>query len=130
MVIDFGGGTLDVSIVECFENIIEIIGIAGDNHLGGNDVDHEIAQFFCRQNGISLENLSNEERAILYKQAEKAKIMLSANEIATMVLVAQNKEYRLILTNKLMAEICNDLFQRIKKIINQAVKKLFPQTGN
>ena len=81
MVIDFGGGTLDVSIVECFENIIEIIGIAGDNHLGGNDVDHEIAKFFCRQNGISLENLNNEERAILYKQAEKAKIMLSANEI-------------------------------------------------
>ena len=77
-----------------------------DSHLGGNDVDHEIAQFFCRQNGISLENLSNEERAILYKQAEKAKIMLSANEIATMVLVAQNKEYRLILTNKLMTEIC------------------------
>ena len=122
MVIDFGGGTLDVSVVECFENIIEIIGIAGDNHLGGNDVDHEIAQFFCRQNGISLENLSNEERAILYKQAEKAKITLSTNEIATMVLVAQNKEYRLILTNKLMTEICNDLFQRIKKIINQAVK--------
>ena len=67
MVIDFGGGTLDVSIVECFENIVEIIGIAGDNHLGGNDVDNEIAMFFCRQNNISLDNLSDEEKAILYK---------------------------------------------------------------
>lgn len=34
MIVDFGGGTLDVSIVECFENIIEITAIAGDNHLG------------------------------------------------------------------------------------------------
>lgn len=122
MVIDFGGGTLDVSVVESFENIIEIIGIAGDNHLGGNDVDHEIAMFFCRQNGISMENLSSEERAILYKQAENAKITLSSNDIATMVLFAQNKEYRLILTNKLMVEICDDLFKKVRKTINQAVK--------
>ena len=122
IVIDFGGGTLDVSIVECFENIVEIIGIAGDNHLGGNDVDNAIAMFFCSQNEISFDSLNNEEKAILYKQAEKAKISLSSNDTATMVLLTQNKEYRLILTNKLMAEICGGLFERIRKIINQAVK--------
>ena len=33
MIVDFGGGTLDVSIVDCFENIIEITAIAGDNRL-------------------------------------------------------------------------------------------------
>ena len=122
MVIDFGGGTLDVSIVECFENIIEIIGITGDNHLNGNDVDNEIAMFFCSQNEISIDRLNNEEKAILYKQAEKAKISLSSNDTTTMFLFAQNKKYRLILTNKLIAEICGGLFDRIKKIINQAVK--------
>ena len=92
--------------MECFENIIEIIGIAGDNHLGGNDVDNQIAMFFCSQNGFSIESLNNEEKAILYKQAEKAKISLSSNDTATMVLFAHNKEYKLILTNKLIAEIC------------------------
>lgn len=122
MVIDFGGGTLDVSIVECFENIIEIVGIAGDNRLGGNDVDNEIVMFFCIQNGISIDILNNEEKTILYKQAEKAKISLSSNDTATMVLFAHDKEYRLILTNKLIAEICSGLFDRIKKIIKQAVK--------
>lgn len=39
-----------------------------------------------------------------------------------MILFIQNKEYKLILTNKLMAKICYDLFKRVKKIINQAVK--------
>lgn len=122
MVIDFGGGTLDVSIVECFENIVEIIGIAGDNHLGGNDVDAAIANFFCKQNHISLEQLNPEEKAILYKQAETAKIALSSPNYTTMVLFVQNQEYRLILTHKLLTEICSDLFERIKKIMNQAIK--------
>lgn len=34
LVFDFGGGTLDLSYVECFENIIEIVAVAGDNYLG------------------------------------------------------------------------------------------------
>lgn len=122
MVIDFGGGTLDVSIVECFENIVEIIGIAGDNHLGGNDIDFEIANFFCKQNKISFEQLRQEEKAILYQQAEQAKITLSSKNYTTMILFVQDIEYRLILTRKLLAEICSDLFARIKKIMNQAIK--------
>ena len=39
LVFDFGGGTLDLSYVECFDNVIEIIAVAGDNHLGGDDID-------------------------------------------------------------------------------------------
>ena len=46
MIVDFGGGTLDVSIVECFENIIEIQAIAGDNRLGGDDIDQSHCRLF------------------------------------------------------------------------------------
>lgn len=90
--------------------------------MGGNDIDNEIVKFFCEQNEILIDSLNNDEKAILYKQAEKAKISLSYNDTATMILFIQNKEYKLILTNKLMAKICYDLFERVKKIINQAVK--------
>ena len=37
LIVDFGGGTLDVSVVDCFENMVEIVAIAGNNRLGGND---------------------------------------------------------------------------------------------
>ena len=35
LVFDFGGGTLDISIVDAFDSVIEIVAVAGDNHLGG-----------------------------------------------------------------------------------------------
>ena len=65
MLVDFGGGTLDVSIVERFENIIEITAIAGDNRLGGDGIDWVIAARFCRDNGLSEEGLAPSLRASL-----------------------------------------------------------------
>lgn len=52
LVFDFGGGTLDLSYVECFDNVIEIVAVAGDNYLGGDDIDRLIAEYFCRENGL------------------------------------------------------------------------------
>lgn len=35
---DLGGGTFDVSILELFDNIMEVRAVAGDNYLGGEDL--------------------------------------------------------------------------------------------
>ena len=84
MIVDFGGGTLDVSIVDCFENIIEITAIAGDNRLGGNDIDRAVVEHFCKENGLVEDRLEPSLRASLYRQAEAAKIALSnASEALT-----------------------------------------------
>ncbi len=77
MILDFGGGTLDVSIVECFENIIEIVAIAGDNRLGGDDIDRAIAEYFCRVHSLNFEALPVKQREALLYQAEAAKKALS-----------------------------------------------------
>ena len=37
LIFDFGGGTLDISIVECFDTMVEILSVSGDNRLGGDD---------------------------------------------------------------------------------------------
>ena len=50
---DFGGGTLDVSLVEAFDNVVEIQAVAGDNYIGGKDFNEIIAQDFYEQNQIS-----------------------------------------------------------------------------
>lgn len=49
LVFDFGGGTLDVSLVECFDNVVQIEAVSGDNHLGGSDFDSVNRKIFLRE---------------------------------------------------------------------------------
>lgn len=52
IIFDFGGGTLDVSLVEAFDNMVEIRAVAGDNHLGGKDFNEVIAEDFLKTVGL------------------------------------------------------------------------------
>ncbi len=122
MIVDFGGGTLDVSIVECFENIIEITAIAGDNRLGGDDVDRAIAAHFCQENGLAEERLSPSLRASLYRQAETAKIALSSAPAASISLQQGETRYSLVLTNDLLRRLCGPVFQKVRGVITRAMK--------
>ena len=46
---DFGGGTLDVAIVEVGYYSLKTIAIDGDNHLGGQDLDHAMSKYFIKK---------------------------------------------------------------------------------
>lgn len=123
IVFDFGGGTLDVSVVECFENVIEITAIAGDNRLGGNDVDEAIAKYFCAYNGLRPGDLSAEQHAILLRQAEQCKCALSWSALAVMCLSGPDgQEYSLTLTRELLGRLCEELFARMKKVLAKAIR--------
>ena len=79
LVFDFGGGTLDVSVVDCFENVVEIAAVSGDNHLGGNDFDLKIAESFCEKHGFVFREMDALKQVALLKAAEKAKCELTQN---------------------------------------------------
>jgi molecular chaperone DnaK len=80
VVFDFGGGTLDVSVLEVGDDVIEVKSTGGDSHLGGKDIDQKIIKWivteFKKQSGIDI---SGDALAMqrLYEEAEKAKIELS-----------------------------------------------------
>ena len=44
LVFDFGGGTLDVTIMQAQKNHYKIIAIKGDSQLGGQDIDYELSE--------------------------------------------------------------------------------------
>ena len=122
MIVDFGGGTLDVSIVDCFENSIEITAIAGDNRLGGDDIDRAIAAHFCKENGLTEERLEPSLRASLYRQAETAKIALSSAPAAAISIQQGEEQYSLLLTAPLLRQLCEPVFQRVRSVISRAMK--------
>lgn len=132
MILDFGGGTLDVSIVECFENIIEIVAIAGDNRLGGDDIDQAIAEYFCRIHSLNFEALLAKQREALLFQAEAAKKALSQTEAdgeampltgrVPRLRLALDQNYEMELSKELLREICQPYLERIKAVIARAIR--------
>ncbi len=82
LVFDFGGGTLDVTIMEMWkEGGFKVVATSGDTQLGGTDMDRvlidHIAKEFRRETGIDL---TNDSMAVqrLREAAEKAKVELSS----------------------------------------------------
>ena len=73
LVFDLGGGTFDVSILELFDDILEVRAVAGDNYLGGEDFTNLIVEEFYKEHGINEESLSAKEKAYYRNQAEKCK---------------------------------------------------------
>lgn len=116
LVFDFGGGTLDLSYVECFDNVIEIIAVAGDNHLGGDDIDEAVSEYFCRENGLQPEELTRQEQAGLRKRSEEAKCALEKQEEAAMELMVGGRVCRAVLNEERLFEICMPLFGKIKQL--------------
>ena len=49
LVFDIGGGTFDVSILQAFEGILQVLGTGGDSRLGGDDVDALLADWILRR---------------------------------------------------------------------------------
>jgi molecular chaperone DnaK len=80
-VYDFGGGTFDVSILEVGENLVEVKATNGDTHLGGDNFDQRIIDYFItefkKDQGVDL---AADPMAVqrLREAAEKAKIELSS----------------------------------------------------
>ena len=122
LVVDFGGGTLDVSVVDAFSNVIEIVAVSGDNHLGGDDFNHAIANYFCKQNNIKPDTLTKETIAGLIRQAEHCKITLSKTEPVMMVAEINGEQCSAVLTNQKLVEICAPLLRRMEKPIARALR--------
>ena len=120
LVFDFGGGTLDVSVVDYFDNVIEIIAVNGDNHLGGNDFDEKIARYFCEIHQISYEELSSGKRASILQYAEQCKRELSVLKEVTYTFELDG-EKKVTLDNVRLAKLGQDLFDRITLVITRAL---------
>ena len=79
-VFDLGGGTFDISILQCTENTFRVLATAGNNHLGGNDFDTVIYDYLTKQfkeeTGLDI---SNDKMAVqrVREAAESLKCELS-----------------------------------------------------
>jgi molecular chaperone DnaK len=138
LVFDFGGGTLDVTIMDFGEGVFQVISTAGDTQLGGRDMDEALMNYviedFRRETGIDL---SKDNKALprLREAVEKAKIELSSvleTEInLPFIAVKDNEPVHLVkrITRALLEELVRPIIDRCRGPLTQALEdaKLSPK---
>lgn len=124
LVFDFGGGTLDVSLVERFDNVVSVTAVSGDNYLGGRDFDEMIARGFCQDCDLDFDSLSRQRQETLRRQAETCKIALTTREPVIMAVSDEEISASLALTHEWVIRKSSALFQRmlvpVRKVLMDA----------
>lgn len=82
LIFDLGGGTFDVSILDKYDNVMEVRATAGDNFLGGNDFRDTLVDALVQDHKIELSSLVAAEKNKLLRLAEIIKKDLSSREEA------------------------------------------------
>ncbi|MCI8640175.1 MAG: molecular chaperone HscC [Coprococcus sp.] len=121
LVFDFGGGTLDISIVDAFDNVVEITAVAGDNHLGGDDINKAIAEKFLSVSGLDFGMLTKEEWAALLKASEKLKMELSKSSQAEMETVISGRLYGMQMDSRGLLEASTQIMESIGMPLTRAL---------
>ncbi|MHA1293333.1 MAG: molecular chaperone DnaK, partial [Promethearchaeota archaeon] len=129
-VLDLGGGTFDITIMEYGEGVVEVISTAGDTQLGGTDMDNAIIDWICedfkKKEGIDLRQ-DNKAMIRIKDASEKAKIELSTT-LSTQInlpYISQKKgepvHLEMELTRAKLEQLIEPILKRLDPIMRRAV---------
>ena len=131
LIYDFGGGTLDVTIMEFGNGVFEVKSTSGDTQLGGTDMDNKIVEFLLNEIKEKHKiDISKDQQAMqrIKEAAEKAKIELStvlASEI-NLPFLAQSKNgplnFTYTLTKAKLESLVIPIIEKSAKPVMQATK--------
>ncbi len=131
LVFDFGGGTLDVTVMEFGDGVFEVKSTSGDTQLGGTDMDQLLIDFiiseFKKTDGIDLKKDSIAMQRLM-EAAEKAKIELSTTietDINLPFITATNegpKHLSMKIRRSKLEELVAPIIERCKHPVEQALK--------
>lgn len=121
LVLDLGGGTFDVSILEFFEGIMEVKAVAGDTFLGGENFTQALIGHYIKTNKINIEEIDSKFRSSIYSQAEKCKRELTCNEYGVMNTIHGDLEDFITITRADFDEMSQPVIQRLRKPIERAM---------
>jgi molecular chaperone DnaK len=132
LVFDFGGGTLDVSVVSFGDNVYEVLATAGHDKLGGDDFDQMIYDWVMRRLREAFKSkvdLTPTQQLVLKEAATRAKIELSSS-LTTRIFIpgfikasGRYWDVDLTLPRATFQDISRTLVQRAKRVLKDALKK-------
>ncbi|KAI3978291.1 hypothetical protein MKX01_013089 [Papaver californicum] len=126
LVFDLGGGTFDVSILTIDNGVFEVLSTNGDTHLGGEDFDHRVMDYFIKlikkKHG---KDISKDNRALgkLRRECERAKRALSNQHQVRVEIESlyDGLDFSEPLTRARFEELNNDLFKKTMGPVKKAM---------
>ncbi|HOA17617.1 MAG TPA: Hsp70 family protein, partial [Fervidobacterium sp.] len=130
LVFDFGGGTLDITILEMFDGILDVKASHGDTQLGGKDFDERMKGIIIeklRTKGIAVSEQDDELMAKIYSMSEDAKIALSNERKVSVQLENirvgnELQDIEIEITRDEFEAKIEDLIKRSENLVMEAVK--------
>ena len=122
LVFDLGGGTLDVSILELDDMIMEVRAVAGDNFLGGEDFTEVLYRMFINKFEIDETTTPLKTLTFIKRQAEKCKKEFCEKDKVVLSAVIDEQPLHMEVTLTEYEQACQLLFERIKKPIERSLR--------
>eukprot|EP00922_Rhytidocystis_sp_ex-Travisia-forbesii_P072248 GHVS01107733.1.p1 GENE.GHVS01107733.1~~GHVS01107733.1.p1 ORF type:complete len:673 (+),score=157.79 GHVS01107733.1:122-2140(+) len=129
LVYDLGGGTFDVSVLTIDNGVFEVLATSGDTHLGGEDFDQRVMEFFVKViKKKHNKDIKPDKRAIqkLRREVEKAKRTLSSQHQVKLEIegLVDGLDFSETLTRAKFEELNSDLFSKtlapVKTVLQDA----------
>jgi len=127
LIFDLGGGTFDVSLLSIDEGIFEVKATAGDTHLGGEDFDQRMMDYFVKEFKRKHRlDMSTSDRALrrLRTACERAKRTLSAAHRAEVQIdhLFEGIDFEATITRARFEDLCADYFKNCMKPVEKVLK--------
>ena len=127
LIFDCGGGTFDVSILNIEDAIFEVKATAGDTHLGGEDFDTRLVEYFVEEfKRKNKKDISTNKRSLrrLRTACESAKRTLSSATIANIEIdsLYDGIDFLTTITRAKFENLCDDIFQKTIAPVEQVLR--------
>ena len=122
LIIDLGGGTFDVSILERFSGVMEVRATGGDSFLGGDDFTEAMLQLLARRSGLDDKALAEPAKnGALRHAAESAKRALASGTSCEVDLQGIGLD-KFSVTTAEFEKACEPLLERLRAPIERALR--------
>jgi molecular chaperone HscC len=121
VVLDLGGGTFDVSILEMFDGVMEVRASSGDAFLGGEDFSDMVAQHLAGMAEVDWKKASAATREKLLDATERLKRALDGKQEVSVSVELENKIHELRLSQTVFERVCSSLIARLNRPIERCL---------
>ncbi|KAF4031617.1 Hsp70 protein [Phytophthora infestans] len=127
LVFDLGGGTFDVTLLAIDGGVFEVLATNGDTHLGGEDFDQRIMQYFIKKWKKDKKiDVASDKRALqkLRREAERVKRALSAQAQARLEIesLLDGEDFTESLSRARFEKLNEDLFKKTLGPVEKVMK--------